>query len=122
VTGIVVVVEPKKLTIKVRPDEVVVVTERQLLGWLSRCSRTFGPEEMTRIASAAVFARTWHPRPAEPCNVEALRQNFHTLQLLVNQARRRRAAWVLGVPAVGFLILANIGQWAPVLLHVLTGR
>ncbi|MEA3550569.1 nuclease-related domain-containing protein [Pseudarthrobacter sp. C1] len=36
VTGMVVVVDPKSLTIKSQPDQVVVVGEGQLLGWLGR--------------------------------------------------------------------------------------
>lgn len=122
VTGVVVIMEPKTLTIKARSEQVAVVTERQLLGWLNRCSHKLGPEEVARIASAAVLARTWHRRPAEQGNVPALQQNFNALRLLVNQARRRRVAWVLSVPAVAVLMLSGGAPLSAAILHALTGR
>ena len=71
VTDLVVVLDPKSLTIKSRPDQVLVVIE---------------------------------------------------VRRLVDQVRRRRAAWVLGGPAVGFLMLTVGGPAVAAILHSLSGR
>lgn len=71
VTGMVVVVDPKSLTIRSQPDQVVVVREGQLLGWLGRRRRELGPSEVGRIAAAAVLAQTWHRKPAPTGDAEA---------------------------------------------------
>jgi hypothetical protein len=122
VTGVVVIVEPKSLTIKARPDRVAVVTERQLLGWLNRSRPGLGPEEVARISAVAVQAGTWHRNPRRPRNADEVLQNFMTLRRLVNQARRRRAAWLLGVPAVGLLALAGGGPLGQSILRGLSGQ
>lgn len=115
-------VEPKTLTIKAAPEQVSVVTERQLLRWLMRRQQVLDPEQVSRIATAAVLARTWHRNPRQPGDAETVQQNFAALRLLVDQARRRRATWALGVPAVGFLMLTAGGQLASAIVHALTGR
>ncbi|BCW67321.1 hypothetical protein NicSoilB4_20840 [Arthrobacter sp. NicSoilB4] len=122
VTGVVVVVEPKTLTIKAAPEQVAVVTERQLLRWLMRRSHVLDPEQVSRIATAAVLARTWHRNPAQPGDAIAIQQNFAALRLLVDRARWRRATWVLGVPAIAFLMLVAGGPLGSAILHALTGR
>ncbi|WP_457962602.1 NERD domain-containing protein [Arthrobacter sp. D1-29] len=122
VVGIVVVVNPKSLTVKTRPKQVAVLTDTQLLGWLNRCRRELPPEEVAQIASAAVLPGTWHRKPAPQDDRRVLEQNFEALRQRVNQARRRRAAWVLGVPAAGFVMLANGTQTLSAILHSLGGR
>lgn len=122
VTGMVVVVDPQSLTIKSQPDQVVVVRERQLLGWLGRRRRELGPSEVARIAEAALLAQTWHRTPVRGGDPEALQQGFHALRLLVEQARRRRAAWALGLPALGFVMLTNSAHWGAAILQALAGR
>ncbi|WP_258802305.1 nuclease-related domain-containing protein [Pseudarthrobacter sp. NS4] len=122
VTGVVVVVEPKSLTIKARPENAAVVSDTQLLRWLSRCPRELGPREVAQIAAAAVHPGTWHRRPVPLGDPLALQQSFHALRLLVVQARRRRAAWALGIPAAGFVVLANGAQLGAAILQGLAGR
>jgi hypothetical protein len=122
VTPMVVVVNPKSLTIRSKPEQVVVVRDSQLLAWLKRCKRRLGPSEVGKIAAAAVLARNWHRTPTVTGNTDALQHEFNTLRLLVDQSRRRRAAWVLSIPAAGFLTLANGGQVLTAVLHSLGGR
>lgn len=121
VTGVVVIVEPKSLAIKTRPDRVAVLTERQLLGWLNRSRIKLTPDEVARISAVAVQSGTWHRSPP-PGNAEEVRQKFVTLRSLVSQARRRRVAWRLGVPAVGVLALAGGGPLGQTILRGLTGQ
>lgn len=122
VTGVVVVVDPKSLTVRSQPDQVVVLREVQLLAWLKRRRRVLGPAEVGQIAAAAALARTWHRNPVAPGSGDTLQVRFNALRLLVEQARRRRAAWVLGVPAAGFLMLANGAQTLAAIVQSLSGR
>ena len=122
VTGVVVIVQPKSLTIKARPRRVAVVRDAQLLGWLFRVQPVLGPEQVAQIASTAVKPGTWCRQPPATTDLPALQRSFTALRLLVDQARRRRAAWALSVPAVGFVMLANSAQWGTAILQGLSGR
>ncbi|MFF2347351.1 nuclease-related domain-containing protein [Pseudarthrobacter sp. NPDC058119] len=116
VTGVVVIVEPKSLTIRARPEAVKVVTDAQLLRWLRGFRPVLTGEEVANISAVAVQPGTWHRRPAPRGDQVGLQRNFDALRRLVDQARRRRAAWVLGVPAMVFLTIMNG------ILHGLGGR
>lgn len=54
VSGVVVIVEPKTLTVKAVPDQVSVVTERRLLRWLKRRRHVLDPEQVSQIAAVRV--------------------------------------------------------------------
>ncbi|MET3950374.1 hypothetical protein [Arthrobacter sp. UYEF36] len=64
---------------------------------------------------------TWHRNPAVPGDAVIIQRNFAGLRSLVDQARRRRAAWVLGVPAAGFVMLVTGGPLGTI-IQALTGR
>jgi len=122
VTGVVVIVDPKSLTIKARPEQVGVVTEAQLLRWLQGFRPVLSREEVASISAAAVQPGTWHRRPAPQGDQLGLERSFDALRHLVDQARRRRAAWVLSVPAVVFLALTNGAHLGAAILQGLGGR
>lgn len=122
VTGVVVVVGPKSLTIKARPEYAAVVTEAQLVRWLDRCPQVLSQQEVARIAEAAVRPGTWHRRPARTGDPTALQGTFAGLRQQVDQARRRRAAWVLGLSAVGLMVLANGAGIGAAAFQALAGR
>ena len=121
VTAVVVIVEPKTLTIKACPEQVV-VTDAQLPRWLRTASPMLAWAELARISAVAVQPGTWHKRPAVQHDPRVLQQKFDALRHLVVQARRRRAAWVLGVPAVGFLALMYGAHIGAAILQGLAGR
>ncbi|HKU04111.1 MAG TPA: hypothetical protein VJQ80_14995 [Arthrobacter sp.] len=77
---------------------------------------------MARISAVAVQPGMWHRRPAPRGDQSGLQRNFDALRRLVDQARRRRAAWVLGVPAVVFLTIMNGSHLGAASLHGLGGR
>jgi hypothetical protein len=122
VTAVVVLVEPQRLTIKEKPRQVIVLSDRQLLGFLQKRSPVLNAEQVQRVGAAAVNARTWHTKPALPGKPDDLLSNFAALRRLVEKARRRRIAWVLGVPAVGFVLLATAGPLGAAILHALMNR
>ena len=108
VTGVVVIVRPKNLTIKARPRQVGVVTDAQLLRWLNdRDNPVLNQGELAAIRAVAVRPGTWHRRPAGRADQQALQHNFSAIHLLVNQARRRRAAWALALPGAVLATLVN---------------
>lgn len=122
VSGVVVIVQPKSLTIRTRPEQAAVVSAAQLLRWLRRRRPVLTQQEMARISSAAVQPGTWHKQPAAPSDQMSLQGKFATLRLLVDQARRRRATWALGVPAAVLVLLANGSHLGAAILHLLGGR
>jgi hypothetical protein len=122
VKAVVVIVEPKRLTIREKPPQVIVLSDRQLLGFLQRRKAVLDAEQVQRVAAAAVNARTWHTKPAFPGKPDELKTNFAALRRLVDQARRRRVAWVLGVPAAGFLVVAAASPLGAAILHAVMNR
>lgn len=123
VTGVVVIVDPRRLTIREKPSQVIVLSDRQLLGFLRRRRAVLNADQVDRIVAAAVKARTWHTKPTPPHDVDELMRNFAALRCLVDQARRRRLSWALGVPAaVGFSVLAATGPPGAAVLDALMNR
>lgn len=109
VTAVLVLVDPKQLTIKQRPAEVNVVTTRRLLRWLQRRRPVLTPEQVERLAAAAVIPRTWHDHPPLPEDPVALQERFAALQACVRTARRRRMLWHLGWRLGGVTALLALG-------------
>lgn len=121
-SSVVVIVEPKSLTIKARPEQAVVLTDAQLPPWLRRFRPVLAWEELARVSAVAVLPGTWHKRPGAQNDPQVLQQKFDALRHLVVQARRRRAAWVLGIRGVVFLALMNGAHLGAAVLQGLAGR
>ncbi|MCG2623029.1 NERD domain-containing protein [Arthrobacter sp. I2-34] len=116
VTGVLVIVGAKTLTVREQPAGVAVVTDRQLLRWLTRRKPVLDPVQVARIGAAACLPGTWHRNPPVPAETAALHRGFAGLQQLVDSARRRRIAWALG--ALAALLATLIPAAATVLLTV----
>ena len=108
VTGVVVVLAPKSMTIKERPSGVAVVTDRQLLRWLSDRPRIFTPRQIAAVTAAAVLPGTWHRNPPGVVDPAFLKNGFAKLQSVVDSARRRRAGWILALLLGAPLVLATL--------------
>ena len=74
---------------------------------LAAVNPVLNPGELAAIRAVAVRPGTWHRRPAGRADQQALQHNFSAIHLLVNQARRRRAAWALALPAAVLATLVN---------------
>lgn len=107
-TGVLVLVEPKSLTVREKPAEVAVLTSRQLLRWLNRRRRVLTPEQIAGISAMAVLPETWHRNAPAGNDPATLQHEFSLLQTLVDRARRRRAAWALALVVALLLVLASI--------------
>lgn len=103
-TGVIVLVSPKRLNIKQRPSSVVVITDRQLLRWLSHLPQVLSAREMVAVRAAAVLPETWHRGPIYLGDPAALSLEFAALHGQVVSARRRRVGWIVvlifGAPVV----------------------
>jgi hypothetical protein len=97
VTGIVVVVAPKSMTVRARPTDAVVLTDRQLLLWLSGRPAVLAPRQIAAIVAAAVTPATWHRSPPAIADPTFLHREFTRLRTIVDTARRRRAGWLLAL-------------------------
>jgi hypothetical protein len=104
VTPVLVLIEPKKLTIKQRPADVTVVTARELLRWLQRRRPVLTSEQITPITAAAVVPSTWHDNPAPSEDPAELQERFAELRTSVRSAQRRRALWRLGGPVAALIL------------------
>jgi len=101
VTGVVVIIAPKNLTIKKAPEGAQVLTDRQLLRWLHGRRPALTADQVLRLASAARLPRTWHRNPGLQADPAELQHRFNALRDYVNRARRRRLLWALAA-VVGF--------------------
>ena len=111
VTGVVVVVAPKSMTVRERPSEVAVVTDRQLLRWLSDRPNVLTPRQAAAISAAAAQPGTWHRNTPAAVDPALLQHEFARLRFLVDSARRRRAGWLLALLLGAPIVLATLSAY-----------
>jgi hypothetical protein len=111
VTGVVVVLAPKSMTVRERPSDVVVVTDRQLLRWLGDRPKVLTPGQISALTAAAIRPRTWHRSPPAVIDPAVLMQEFTRLRSLVDNARRRRAGWLLALFLGAPIVLAVLSSY-----------
>jgi hypothetical protein len=111
VTGVVVVVAPKSMTVRREPSGVAVVTDRQLLRWLNGRPYVLGPRQTAVIAAAAVRPGTWHRNPPAIGETTTVQRDFAALRTLVDKARRRRVAWLLALLIGAPLLLTTLSAY-----------
>ncbi len=110
-TPVLVLVEPKNLTIKQRPVDVHVLTDRELWRWLQRRRPVLTTEQVARIAAAAVVPGTWHDTPTPSEDPVALQERFAALRATVRSAQIRRGLWRMAGPVA---VLAVVLGASPV--------
>lgn len=94
----IVVVGAQQVTVKEKHRSVAVLTERQLLRWITRRPVVHTPRQISLLAAAAAQPSTWRRAPSELRDPVEVAWSFETLHRLVEQARRRRLGWLLAVP------------------------
>jgi len=104
VTPIVAIVGAKRMTVRERPSDVVVLRETQLVRWLRRRRVVMESEEVQRLAAVAAQASVW-PRMPETEVVD--HDAFDLLRVAVDRASRRRMLWGFGV-----LVGPGLAAWA----------
>ena len=111
VTGIVVVVAPKSMTVRERTFDVAVVSDRQLLRWLGDRPNLLTSRQTAAIVAAALRPGTWHRNAPAEVNPAFLQNEFARLRSLVDSARRRRAGWLLALLIGAPLVLATLSAY-----------
>jgi hypothetical protein len=113
VEPILVVANPKKLVIREQPSNLVVVSSKQLLRWLTRLDRQLDGTEVASISDIADRDSTWHS-PIEPGpDTQQLHRDFANLRADVGAARSTRMLW----GGSSFLVIAVV-VWAGVAVVV----
>lgn len=109
VAGLVVIVDPKSLTIREKPAQVTVLTHNQLMRWLRTRKPVLSPDLVARVAAVAVLPDTWHSSPAGVGNDDDdVAAGFVGLRDQVRGARRRRVGWLLAFLAGAALAASNV--------------
>ncbi|MCP2637650.1 NERD domain-containing protein [Microbacterium sp. HD4P20] len=103
VSGLVVIVGAKEITVREQPADVRVLRATDLVRWLRRQKRRLEPEQIEKIAAIMSRRDTWTAAAAPPDN----RPEFIALQREVVAAKGVRMLWAAGA------LLAVIGVAAP---------
>ncbi len=115
VAPLLVLIQPRELKIKTRPDGVEIVTAGKLMGWFSRQPQALRAEEVKHLAEAARAPGTWHENPQLGEEAATVTAGFTSLRGRVRKARSRRMAWGLAmmggiVAAVGLVAIPVLGS------------
>jgi hypothetical protein len=100
VRPLIVVHDPKGLTVKEKPAEVVVLTTRTVRRWLTKQRSQLLPEVVARILDAAANPALWRPGPAPVLDRSATMESFQSLDREVRSAMRVRLLWSTAMPLV----------------------
>ena len=110
---LVVVVNPKKLTIREQPEGASVVSSKQLVRWIAKLPRTLDGANVAYISDVADRESTWRALPSIDQDTALLHADFAKLRAEINAARRVRVMWGF----VAFLIVAAT-VWTTVAMTV----
>jgi hypothetical protein len=101
VRPLLVVVDPRKLSVRVAASGVRVIPSYQLERFLSKAPRTLSGTEVARISDLADLAATWPDAPAPRLDVRGLHRQFAVVRNSVRTALLRRVLWgTLGVAII----------------------
>ena len=96
VTAVLVIVDSAGITTRSRPDGVTVLTDGELLRWLTRRKTTLQPDAAAHLSRIATDSRTWGPALAADVDA-AVMSAFESLRVEDRRAFTVRRAWVAGV-------------------------
>jgi hypothetical protein len=114
VKAILVVVNPKKLTVREQPSNLVVLSSKQLLRWLTRLDRQLDGTAVASISDIADRDSTWQS-PIEPGpDTQQLHRDFANVRAEVGASRTTRLLWGGSV----FFVVAIV-IWASVAVIVM---
>ncbi len=107
VRPLLVVVNPRRLSVRVAASAVRVIPSSQVERFLSRAPRTLSGDEVARISDLADLAATWPPAATTTLDVQGLHRQFAVVRDEVRRALVRRVLWgVLGIA------VAYAGVWS----------
>lgn len=104
VTPIIAIVAARRLTIRERPERVIVLNVAQLPQWLQSRAAVLAAGDVTEVSALAAAPETWgNPAIPEPDLVA-----FAQLRTAVVAARNRRLGWALALMLSPFALLATL--------------
>ncbi|GAA2035892.1 hypothetical protein GCM10009819_20520 [Agromyces tropicus] len=116
VTPIIAIVASRRITVRERPDDVVVLPEYEIVRWMRRQPIILTTDQVQHIAAVAAQPAAWRRVPERNAVDQAA---FERLQAAVGRARRRRMGWaVLVVASIPFAFLALWSSLVPALIAV----
>jgi hypothetical protein len=111
VEPIIVIVDPKKLTIRNQPDGVTIVSSKQLLRGLTRMQRVLDGADVARVSDISDRESTWHSSAEPVDDPQQLHRDFTVLREEIASASFVRVAWA----AIAFVAVAA-GLWTTIAL------
>ena len=91
--SVITLVDPKKLTIKQKPQQVQVLDARHLRRWLMKRPVALTAADLDQLVEIIDDPATWSPAPAADASV--LMAQFNNLHAEVKSARFGRSLWAL---------------------------
>ncbi|MGV8883981.1 MAG: nuclease-related domain-containing protein [Microbacteriaceae bacterium] len=107
VTALLVIVDSAGITVKSRPDGVSVLTDGELLRWLTRRKITLDRDATARLSRIATDSRTWGAAVAADVDAGVM-SSFESLRAVDARARTVRLAWA----TVALATLFSTALWA----------
>ncbi|CAN5260130.1 hypothetical protein BH11ACT4_BH11ACT4_13660 [soil metagenome] len=104
VRPLLVVVDPRRLVVRVAAAGVRIIPSSQLDRFLSRGARTLSGTEVARISDLADLATTWPAAPLPRLDVEGLHRQFAVVRGEVRRALLRRVLW--GTLCIGIIYIS----------------
>jgi len=105
VTPIIAVAEARRMTVRERPHDVVVLRETELVRWLQRHPVTLMPEQVQHLATVATQPAAWRRMPERDVVDYAA---FDRLHAAIGRARRRRQLWLVAMVAAAPVALVAV--------------
>jgi len=96
VVSVIAVVDPAGLTIRERPEQVVVLASSQLVRWLQQRPATLIPQHVRALLDVSADPAAWHASPTPGAEPTAVLSSFSALDRQVRRDRRTRRTWPAG--------------------------
>jgi len=111
VRPLLVVVDPRRLTIKGNASGVRVIASRDLERVLAFAARTLSGEQVAHVSDIADLASTWPetpPNDAEVLDTQKLHRDFGVIRTGVSDAVVRRVLWAAGATTVVYVTVCSL--------------
>jgi hypothetical protein len=118
VRPLVVVVEPKRISVKASAAPVRVIASYQLERMLTRAVATLCGDEVALISDHADLATTWPSAETPGLDTQQLHRDFADVRAQVRSALVRRIFWTaMGIGALYTVVLVLVSSFITVILH-----
>jgi len=118
VRPLLVVVDPRRLNVKLPASIVRVIVSQELERFLLKAPTTLDGDEVARFSDLADRATTWPAGSTESVDTLQLSRDFERVRSQVRAARRRRTAWsTVGIVLIYIGVCGCIATLVTLLIH-----